>query len=101
MLQLGPGLEDERSWSIEDAGDDKFKLRRQGGSICFLHLSSPFLLATTEFKFARPCSNWPPTILSMFRNSRPIALTTKFFLPIMLQVTRVWFPSGLKVNSTS
>src|SRR5713226_5813888 len=65
----------------------------QGAATCFVVAAS-----VTEFICARPCSNWPPTILSQFMN-RPTALERKLFLPYMLQVTAVWLPSGLKVNS--
>src|SRR5579872_2289818 len=44
--------------------------------------------STTDFNFANPFSNSPPSILSMFMN-RQTALLTKFFSPKMLQVTIV------------
>jgi len=44
--------------------------------------------STTAFMLARPFSNSPPSILSIFMN-RPNDLNMKLFLPVMLQVTRV------------
>src|SRR6185503_2794135 len=47
---------------------------------------------------ARPLSNSPPRVLSMFM-TRHTALPTKLLRPNMLQVTWVRSPSGLNVNS--
>ena len=44
--------------------------------------------SNSEFICARPCSNWPPIILSMFM-TRPIPLAMNLFSPAMLHVTAV------------
>src|SRR5262245_6827653 len=54
--------------------------------------------SASDFRVARPASNWLPIMLSMLMK-RPIALATKFFSPDRLQVTAVCSPSGLNVNS--
>src|SRR5262249_30674743 len=53
--------------------------------------------SVTALKFANPCSNFSPTILSQFTKS-PIALPAKLFCPAMVQVTKVLPPSGLKLK---
>src|SRR5256885_14432101 len=56
--------------------------------------------SATDFMAANPCSNWPPTILSMFMK-RWIALAMKLFLPNMLHVTAVLIAAGLYGNSSA
>src|SRR6185436_4487437 len=57
------------------------------------------LLSTTVFIWVSPCSNIPPTILSMFTNMQ-MAFDRKLFWPVMVHVTAVRSePAGLKLNS--
>src|SRR2546430_17019685 len=50
------------------------------------------------FSRASPFSKLSPIILSMLMN-RWTALAMKLAWPVMLHVTAVWLPAGLKVNS--
>src|SRR6266404_215558 len=56
--------------------------------------------SATVFIAASPLSNWSPIIRSMLM-TRWIALAMKFLSPVMLHVTRVRSPSGLKLNSAT
>src|SRR5262245_47890370 len=73
--------------------------RRRDQPTLLRYFATCAVVVVTLSRFASPCSNRGPTILSQSMK-RLISLPMKPFLPYIAHVTAVLSPAGLKVKST-